>query len=300
MWYDSYMAQTVGRLADGHPSMSSVARHWIEGLPSGTWFRSAAVPGPGHVVRNVLSRLMGTSLPIIGRAARGIYWRQPPPADSGYGPMPLVLDEAISVLASPGSCYARFGALSRIGWSTQMPCRTILAVPYRNLTPPVLLVGRPVRFEERSNTRRRSLNWNEANLLEAARSARRADYHNWDHAVWLLTEANGWMKQGEPIRKEMVLWAAETEPLEREWQCDGKDDKSFDAVIARLSDDLPDLVEAPWNRHVNALPQHNEASSARTTTTHARSPLIAPGWHRTAQTKLQLKPQRTKQSAAAD
>ena len=102
-----------------------------------------------------------------------------------------------------------------------------------------------MRFVERSNTRRRDLNWNEANLLEAARSALRADYHNWDHAMWLLTEANGWMKQGEPIRKEMLLWASEAEPTERGWAGCKDNDKSFGAVMARLSADLPDLVEAP-------------------------------------------------------
>ena len=159
--------------------------------------------------------------------------------------MPLLLSDAKSIIGPPGSCYASYGALSLIGWSTQVPYRTILAVPYRNLTPPVLPVGPPVTFAERSNARRKSLNWNEANLLEAARSALRADYHNWDHAMWLLTEANGWMKQGEPIRKEMLLWAAETEPPERGWagRCGGE--MSFGAVIGRLSDDLPDLVQAP-------------------------------------------------------
>ena len=245
MWYVSYMSQTVGRLASGHPSMSSVARHWIENLPSGTWFRSAAVPGPGHVVRNVLSRLMGASLPIIGRAARGIYWRQPPPVANRYGSMPLLNSDADSVLAPPGSCYAGFGALSLVGWSTQMPYRTTIAVPYRNLTPPALLVGPPVIFEERSNMRRRSLNWNEANLLEAAKSAAAADYHNWDHAMWLLTEANGWMRQGEPIRKKCLLQAAETEPPGRRWPCGGEGEKAFDVVIGELSDGLPDVLEAP-------------------------------------------------------
>lgn len=224
------------------PSMSSVARGWIESLPAGTWFRTTAVPGPRHVVRNVISRLLSDDLPIIGRVARSIYWRQPPPAARRYGAVPLLNEDAESVLALPGSSYAGFCALSHIGWSTQVPYRTTLAVPYRNTTPPRLPFGPPVRFEERSNLRRRSLNWNEANLLEAARSAAAADYHDWDHAMWCLTEANGWMKQGEPIRKAQLLWAAESEPPGRKWPYGGEGDRALDAVIARLADDLPNIL----------------------------------------------------------
>ena len=244
-WYFSYMSLATVSADARRLSMSAAAREWIESLPSGTWFRSGAVPGPRHVVRNVLSRLVAASVPIIGRAARDIYWRQPPPSARSYGKPPMHTEAFDSVLAPPGSSYADFGALSLIGWSTQVPCRTTIAVPHRNLTPPALPVGPPVRFVERSNTRRRHLNWNEANLLEAARSALRANYHNWDHAMWLLTEANGWMKQGEPIRKETLLWASEAEPKERGWAGCENHDKSFDAVMARLAADLPDLLEAP-------------------------------------------------------
>ena len=243
--YYSYMTSAMVSAGVGRQSLSRIAREWIENLPSGTWFRTTAVPGPRQIARNILSRLMSADLPIIGRAARGVYWRQPPPADRQYGKVPIFTEAADSVLAPPGSSYAGFCALSRIGWSTQVPYRTTIAVPYRNITPPKMPVGPPMRFVERSNTRRRDLNWNEANLLEAARSALRADYHNWDHAMWLLTEANGWMKQGEPIRKDLLLWAAETEPLERGWAGCEHSDKSFGAIIARLSVDLPDLVEAP-------------------------------------------------------
>ena len=228
-----------------HRNMSAAARAWIENLPAETWFRTEAVPCPRHVAHNVLSRLMRAAQPIIGRATRGIYWRQPPPADPRYGSMPLILNGAKSVLGPPGSSRADFGALSLIGWSTQMPYRTTLAVPYRNLTPPVLPIGPPVTFVERSNIRRRSLNWNEANVLEAAKSARKADYHNWGHAMWLLTEANGWMKPHEPIRKDRLLWAAETEPQERIRLFSGDNDRTFKTVIGRLADDLPALVKAP-------------------------------------------------------
>lgn len=230
-----------GSAGDSRMSMSAAARGWIESLPAGTWFRSAAVPGPKHVARNVLSRLMATETPVIGRAANGIYWRQPPPCDASYGMLPTLTHAADSVLAPAGSGYADHSALSHIGWSRQTPARTTIAVPYRNLTPPGLPIGPPVRFIERSNRRRRELNWNEATLLEAARSSGPADYSDWDHAMWCLTEANGWMKQDAPIRRDLLLWAARGEPQARSWPA-GEGDRSFEAVICRLDESLPALL----------------------------------------------------------
>lgn len=227
--------------ADGGISLSAVARGWIQDLPAGTWFRSDAVPGPRHVVRNVLSRFMATNQPIIGRVANGIYWRQPPPADPGYGVLPTLTHSADSVLAPVGSGYAGLCALSHVGWSRQVPYRTTIAVPYRNRTPPQMPVGPPVLFSERSNTRRRSLNWNEATLLDAAKSAGFADYSDWDHAMWCLTDASGWMKDGEPIRKDLLLWAAQSEPVSR-GRSRGEGDKSFVAVMSRLAVGLPSVL----------------------------------------------------------
>ena len=245
-WYDLYMAAGVAAEAGaGTLSLSGEARAWVESLPAGTWFRTTAVPGPRHVVRNVLSRLLSAQQPIIGRVARSIYWRQPPAAAHRYGSVPVLNKDADSVLGPAGSSYAGFCALSHIGWSTQIPYRTTLAVPYRNLRPPKMPFGPPVLFEERPNLRRRSLNWNEANLLEAARAAAAADYCHWDHAMWCLTEANGWMKHGEPIRKEQLLWAAEGESPGNKWPYGGEGVRALEAVIARLADDLPSLLPAP-------------------------------------------------------
>ena len=229
--------------ADASPvSQSGAARYWVEQLPAGTWFRAAAVPGPKHIAHNTLSRLLAADLPIIGRVAHSIYWRQPPPASRLYGRVPIFTHGADSVLAPSGSGYADFCALARLGWSTQWPYRTTIAVPYRNLTPPTgCRPGPPVRFAERSNVRRRKLNWNEATLLEAARYSSSADYHNWDHAMWLLTEANGWMKQGEPIRKEVIMWAAETETTDR-GPLRLENRQAFDAVVSGLAADLPDRL----------------------------------------------------------
>ena len=225
-------------------SVSSAARDWIEALPASTWFRSAAVPGERHVVRNVLARLMAADRPIIGHLAPGVYWRQPSPRDPSHGVAPILDYPAKSVLGPPGSGYANWSALRHVGWCRQVPNKTTIAVPYRNLTPPVLPYGPPIRFVERHNKRRRDLNWNEATLLEAALSSGPADYRSWDHAMQYFDEANGWMKPGTPIRKDVFLWAAETESPPAKWPA-GEGYKSFDAVIGRLAADLPDIVEAP-------------------------------------------------------
>lgn len=241
-WYDSYMSsRTAG---PDRRSASSVAHAWIEALPAGTWFRSAAVPGERHVVRNVLSRLMAEDRPIIGRVAPSVYWRQPPPRDPSYGKVPILTALAKSVLAPPGSGYASWCALRRVGWCRQVPYRTTIAVPYRNLTPPVLPYGPPITFAERHNGRRRDLNWNEATLLEAAMSSGPADYRDWNHAMLSFDWANGWMKQGMPIRKDVFLWAAEAENPLTKWPA-GEGYKSFDAVIDRLAANLPEIVDAP-------------------------------------------------------
>lgn len=233
---------TVAAGAGGR-SLSGDVRDWVKSLPAGTWFRTGSVPGPRHVVRLVLSRLMQAETPLIGRAARGIYWRQPPPASFVYGTPPLLTGGAASVLAPPGSGYAEHSALNCIGWSRQVPIRTSIAVPYRNLTPPALAGGAPPPiFVERSNRRRRRLNWNEATLLEAVKTLGAADFHSWDHAMWCLLEANGWMHRGHPIRKSELLWAAEEEPASRKWTA-GRGDCTFDAVIGRLSDELPALLQ---------------------------------------------------------
>jgi len=228
-----------------HRSHAAAARSWIENLPAETWFRTAAVPGPRPIVRNELTRLLKTDTPIIGRAARGLYWRQLPPADALYGRRPRISESIMPLLAPPGGSYAGVCALSRLGWSTQKPHRTTFAVPYRNLTPPTLPdSGPPFRFAERSNRRRRLLNWNEANVLEASAQASRADFHDWEHAMWLLTEMNGWMKRGDPVRKERLLWAAETEPPSRGSVLSSADNRAFAEALRGLARDLPDVMDA--------------------------------------------------------
>lgn len=231
-WYASYM------------SASGVAREWIEALPAGTWFRSTAVPGERHIVRNVLHRMMAASRPIIGRASPGVYWRQPPPAADAYGTAPLMTPALEAAMSPPGSGYADRCALWRVGWSGQATCRTVVAVPYRNLKPPQVENFAPLRFIERSNVRRRALNWNEATLLEAARSWGWARSCDWDRALWCLLEADRWMKPGDHIHKERLMWVAAAEPAIG-GPLAAADNQAFGAVLDRIEADLPDVLQAP-------------------------------------------------------
>ncbi len=88
------------------------------------------------------------------------------------------------------------------------------------------------------------MNWNEATLLEAALSSGAADYRDWDQAMQYLGEANGWMKQGMPIRREVFLWVSAAENPPSEWPA-GQGYNSFRSVIDRLAANLPEIVDAP-------------------------------------------------------
>ena len=223
-------------------SASSETREWVEGLPADTWFRGSAVPHKSTVVRSVLSRLLNEPDPIIGRASHGVYWRQRPPRDPWYGKLPSVTANVWAMLSPDGAGYARANALWQVGWATQVPIRPVVAVPYRNLTPPVLSRGPTPVFQVRYNLRRRELNWNEATLLEAAQSFVFASRRPWKYLLERAAHP-GWMVRGAPIRKKMLLWAAETEPPpKRALRTSG--DRSFEAVMARLERDLPDIMES--------------------------------------------------------
>ena len=224
-------------------SAAETAREWVTSLQPDTWFSVPAVPGPQHVVNTLLHRMMAEERPIIGRASRGLYWRQHPPVSGMYGQVPVLVPPPHSAMAPPGSGYADWCALNAVGWSTQVPARTLVAVPHRNLKPPKMpLKGLEFAYAHRPNERRRDLNWNEATLLEAARAFGASDCRSWDAAMRSILHHNGRMKPNTPINRDRLLWAAETEVFKPRWPT-GEGDKSFDAVMSRLGSDLPDVVE---------------------------------------------------------
>lgn len=220
---------------------TDLVRAWVESLPPRQWFHLREVPGQAEEARAVLGLLSEGDAPLVSREAEDIYWRRTN-SRLDYTCPPLLIGHAKSVLAPPGSSYATYNALHYLSWSTQVPCRTTMAVPYMGLTPPGLPEACPVQYEERTNLRRRELNWNEANLLEAAKYSIYGDYLDWDYAMCTFRLWNGWMKPDVPLRKKVFLWAAETEP-DVDDGCDYGDCwRSFPRTLERLRRDLPETV----------------------------------------------------------
>lgn len=236
------MTRTSGIPSPDTGSLSQQARDWIFDLRPLTTFRPAAVPGEGTLVRNVIARLMAEERPIIGRIGRGVYWRRYDWGDPWYDLRPRRPE---LVLGPPGTGYANGYALNVLGWSTQKPCIVDLAVPHRNLRTPQMYTPGRYRFCYRSNPRRRELNSREATVLEAATQYWLSDCHGgWQQAMRGVRR--WWAAGGTPIRKDMLMWAAETERIDPvDARIAGEGDRSFTSVMARLDRDLPDMLCDP-------------------------------------------------------
>ena len=209
-------------------------------LPGGTWFKASSVPGPSAAVHTMLHRMLAEPYPIIGRAARGIYWRQHPPEHVLYGYMP---NTPVALTVAPaGSGWSDWSALIALRWTTQHPIQHSVAVPVRGIKPPIMPHrGITPIYVFRPNRRRLELNWGEATLLDAARSFGGSDCLSWDHAMRNLTEVSTQALGGTTIKKNRVMWAAETERFVPKWPS-GTGDKSFDAVMGRLDADMPERL----------------------------------------------------------
>ena len=188
----------------------------------------------------MLHRMVAEPAPIIGRAARGVYWRRYPVGHILHNSMPST---SIAVTVAPqGSGWASWSALAAFSWSTQRATRHIVGVPVRGLRPPAMpYAGITPVYLYRPNRRRLGLTWGEATLLDAARSFGGSDCLSWDHAMECLAGAASQALAGTCIDKSKVMWAAETERFRPRWPA-GEGDKSFDAVIGRLRADMPDKV----------------------------------------------------------
>ena len=220
--------------------MTQPAQDWIERLPAGVWFTASSVPGPKAAVYTMLHRMVAEPAPIIGRAARGVYWRRYPVEHVLHNTMPTA--SIAATVAPPGSGWASWSALAAFSWSTQRATRHIVGVPVRGLQPPAMpYTGITPVYLYRPNRRRLELAWGEATLLDAARSFGGSDCVSWEHAMECLTGVDSQALAGASIDKSKVMWAAETERFRPRWPA-GDGDKSFDAVIGRLKADMPDTV----------------------------------------------------------
>ena len=221
-------------------TVTDASQDWIVNLPAGTWFKASSVPGPRGAVYTMLHRMLAESYPIVGRAARGVYWRRHPPEHILYGSMPIT---SVAVAVAPaGSGWAEWSALSAFSWSTQHAIRHIVGVPVRGVKPPTMAhSGITPIYVFRPNRRRLELTWGEATLLDAARSFGGCDCRSWDDAMERLVGGRSASLAGAHIAKDKVMWAAETERFVPRWPS-GNGVKSFDAVIDRLKADMPDKV----------------------------------------------------------
>jgi len=209
-------------------------------LPGGTWFKPSSVPGPRAAVHTMLHRMLAEPCPIIGRAGRGIYWRQHPPEHILHGALPTT---PVAVAVAPaGSGWSDWSALSALGWTTQIPVRHSVAVPVRGIKPPAMFrQGITPVYVFRPNRRRLELNWGEATLLDAARSFGASDCLSWDHAMTNLISVGASALADTTVDRDKVMWAAETERFVPRWPA-GEGSDSFGAVIGRLQSDMPDRV----------------------------------------------------------
>lgn len=228
-------------------SPTAEARAWIVSLSPGTFFRTDAVPGPPTVVRPMLTRMLQQPQPIIGRAIRGLYYREPPPCNPRYGKPYRSATVMARAWFPPGSGLSDHSALSAVGWTRQGIVSTTVAVTRGGLTAPDL-PGQGCRIKHRSNPRRNALTWEEVTLLEACRSFVFCDCLDWEHAMQRLNDAMQRLRArfgswpDACLRRDMFLWAAETERPRRPGFVDAGSDAIFGAVVARLHRDLPDTL----------------------------------------------------------
>lgn len=232
-WYDLSMRPAT---------VTEESQDWIVNLPADSWFKASSVPGPRAAVHTMLHRMLAEPQPIIGRAARGVYWRQHSPEHILYGVMPST---PVAVVVAPaGSGWSDWSALAAFRWTTQRPVQQSVAVPVRGLTPPAMPHrGVTPIYVFRPNRRRLALNWGEATLLDAGRSFGGSDCLSWHHAMQNLTATTSETLAGTVIEKDKVLWAAETERFVPRWPA-GEGPQSFASVIARLQTDMPDRIPA--------------------------------------------------------
>lgn len=222
-------------------SAAAEAREWIVELPAFACFRPDAVPSRPSVVRPLLTRMMQETQPIIGRVLRGLYCREPPPVHPLYGSP--IRDPALLAQAylPRGSGLAGSAALAATGWSTQVPTISTFAVPRRPLRS--LDSGKGSRFIVRTNPRRLRLTWHEVTLLEGCLAFAWCDIPGgWPEATRRL--AGRFLQEGHNplVRREALLWAAETEKTDRDPLVERGAYTHFDSVLARLERDLPPVL----------------------------------------------------------
>jgi hypothetical protein len=162
------------------PTHAKAVGDWIATLPPRSFFATADVPGPARAVETALSRLATTDGP-IQRVRQGLYWKQPPATPFGRS-RPDPTDAAFAA-AGAGSGLSGSSAANALGLSTQVPRQPVVAVVGR---PPKGLSN--VRFVDRSNPHRITLNHLEITFLEVLVDFDKVSEIDWPTAATRLRQ----------------------------------------------------------------------------------------------------------------
>ena len=182
-------------------------REWIDGLPPGSYFRSADVPGKSRgAVSTFLSREAAKPPPtaVCVRLGADLYWR-PIRDDRGRLQRPHV-DDTIGAITGTGFGVAGHSAGCVTGWLTHATERFV----------PIAVVGTPpatrplpyVTFRRRANLRRHELNPLEVAYLEAVRFFDVCSEIDWDEALRISAAR---VRGQRTLRPDRLLWVTEAE-----------------------------------------------------------------------------------------
>lgn len=225
-------------------SRSGAVREWVLALPADTAFRLADMPvGLRGDAPRVLYDMTREYLE-VRRIFNGFYWRGQDPRDGG-----LFTDYGHIAIAygGPGSGFAGASAVNRLGWSTQVPARTRIAVVGRAPEARHSSLG----FVSRANALRRELTWAEVTLLEAVRSVELIepafidweqdfDYRDlaWSHAIAAIVGGRSLDRLG---RGAMLRPGA----IRRAAACDRRPGRRFLDRIDQITADMPTVMRHP-------------------------------------------------------
>ena len=212
-------------------SAASAVRVWVTALPYWSVFRLSEVPGDRAIAAKTLSEI-ARSDPAVERITKGCYVRGDPARAFADG-LVYRLGPVALAFAGPGSGYADASAVNKVAWNWHPPLDHAIAVVGR--APRAVLSH--CRFKARSNVERRSLNWAEVTMLEAARGFPQSSACTWDRAVHLAAAgvSVGKLGPGAAVRAHEVLRVGR---LERGL------DRGFHRRLEDLADAMPETSSA--------------------------------------------------------
>ena len=139
--------------------MTSSVRAWVENAPVGTWFRPSELGG--NAAEQALSRLARDPESQVVRAAKGLYFKSPPPDPMLGKQRPAPVEVAKRVAQGRGVGPAGGYAAAQLELTSQVAPRPTLAIVGR---PPRGVDG--VRWQTRANPARAQLGFTEVAVVE--------------------------------------------------------------------------------------------------------------------------------------